>query len=51
MRMMMMMKMKTMKTKTITAKTMFRNLNHLQGNLVLAMVGTDTYGARTMAGG
>lgn len=30
---------------------MFRNLKHLQRNLVLAMVGTDTYGARTMAGG
>lgn len=30
---------------------MFRNLKHLQGNLVLAMVGTDPYGVRTMAGG
>lgn len=30
---------------------MFKNLKHLQGNLVLAMVGTDTYGERTMAGG
>lgn len=29
---------------------MFKNLKHLQGNLVLAMVGTDN-GERTMAGG